>query len=79
MSEGIISYEQELAESIKSFRKLRGFTQEALAIKAGLDRKTINRIEKGHFAPTMTNFFQISEALEVEPHELLRVNVSGQK
>jgi len=77
MSEGIKNYEHSLAVAIRSFRKSRGLTQEALALKAGLDRKTINRIEKGHYAPTMTNFFQISEALEVEPHELLSANVSG--
>lgn len=77
MSDGINSYEQALAVAIRSFRKSRGLTQEALATKAGLDRKTINRIEKGHYAPTMTNFFQISEALEVEPYELLSANVSG--
>ncbi|MDH6537477.1 helix-turn-helix transcriptional regulator [Aurantimicrobium minutum] len=77
MSEGIKNNEHGLAVAIRSFRKSRGLTQEALALKAGLDRKTINRIEKGHYAPTMTNFFQISEALEVEPHELLSANVSG--
>ena len=77
MSDGIDRYENALALAIRSFRKSRGLTQEALATKAGLDRKTINRIEKGHYAPTMTNFFQISEALEVEPHELLSANVSG--
>lgn len=77
MSSDISSHEQKLAAAIKSFRKSRGLTQEALAEKAGLDRKTINRIEKGHYAPTMSNFFQISEALEVEPQELLKENVSG--
>jgi putative transcriptional regulator len=77
MSSEFSNHEQRLAASIKGFRKSRGFTQEALAKKAGLDRKTINRIEKGHYSPTMSNFFQISEALEVEPEELLRTNVSG--
>jgi putative transcriptional regulator len=77
MSDGIDRHEIALAAAIRTFRKSRGLTQEALATKAGLDRKTINRIEKGHYAPTMTNFFQISEALEVEPHELLSANVSG--
>jgi putative transcriptional regulator len=77
MSSDISSHEQKLAAAIKNFRKSRGLTQEALAEKAGLDRKTINRIEKGHYAPTMSNFFQISEALEVEPQELLKADVSG--
>ena len=77
MSEDITSYEQKLALAIKHFRKSRGLSQEALAHKAGLDRKTINRIEQGHYAPTMTNFFSISAALEVEPQELLTARVGG--
>lgn len=77
MSKDIMSDEQKLALAIKFFRKSRGLSQEALASKAGLDRKTINRIEQGHYAPTMTNFFQISKALEIEPQDLLTVDVSG--
>jgi transcriptional regulator with XRE-family HTH domain len=78
MSDDITKYETQLAVAIRAFRKSRGLSQQALADKAGLDRKTINRIERGHFAPTMSNFFHISEALEVEPYELLSVNVGGQ-
>lgn len=77
MSDGITNYETQLALAIRTFRKNRGLSQQALADRAGLDRKTINRIERGHFAPTMSNFFHISEALEVEPHELLSADVSG--
>jgi DNA-binding XRE family transcriptional regulator len=77
MSEDIMSDEQKLALAIKYFRKSRGLSQEALANKAGLDRKTINRIEQGHYAPTMTNFFQISKALGVQPQDLLTADVSG--
>lgn len=77
MSEDIMSDEQKLALAIKYFRKSRGLSQEALANEAGLDRKTINRIEQGHYAPTMTNFFQISKALGVQPQDLLTADVSG--
>jgi putative transcriptional regulator len=77
MSEDITSYEQRLALAIRQFRKNRGLSQEALAIKAGLDRKTINRIEQGHYAPTMSNFFHISAALEVEPQDLLAATAAG--
>ncbi|BAU98703.1 helix-turn-helix transcriptional regulator [Aurantimicrobium minutum] len=71
MSQDIESYEHKLATSIRAFRKSRGLSQADLALKAGLDRKTINRIENGHYSPTMSNFFSISQALEVDPQDLL--------
>ncbi|MDH6238994.1 helix-turn-helix transcriptional regulator [Aurantimicrobium minutum] len=71
MSQDIESYEHHLATSIRAFRKSRGLSQADLAHKAGLDRKTINRIENGHYSPTMSNFFSISQALEVDPQDLL--------
>lgn len=75
MSEVNQTYELQLAASIRAFRKSRGLSQADLALKAGLDRKTINRIENGHFSPTMSNFFNISQALEVEPQQLLSPTV----
>lgn len=71
MSKDIESYEHNLAASIRAFRKSRGLSQADLALKAGLDRKTINRIENGHYSPTMSNFFSISQALEIDPQDLL--------
>jgi transcriptional regulator with XRE-family HTH domain len=76
MSDDISVYENHLAQTIRAFRKSRGLSQADLAQKAGLDRKTINRIEKGHYAPTMSNFFNISKALDLEPYELLKPTVS---
>lgn len=76
MSEDISGYENQLAQTIRAFRKSRGLSQADLADKAGLDRKTINRIENGHYSPTMSNFFSISKALEIEPHQLLAPTVS---
>ena len=75
MSRDIAGYEHQLAASIRAFRKSRGLSQADLALKAGLDQKTINRIENGHYSPTMSNFFNISQALEVEPQELLSPTV----
>ncbi|AXE54923.1 helix-turn-helix transcriptional regulator [Aurantimicrobium sp. MWH-Uga1] len=75
MSKDIVGYETQLAESIRAFRKSRGLSQADLAQKAGLDRKTINRIENGHYSPTMSNFFNISKALDVEPQDLLTPTV----
>lgn len=77
MSPDIDDYETHLAIAVRNFRKSRGLSQAELAEKAGLDRKTINRIENGHYSPTMSNFFNISIALDLRPEELLTVSVSG--
>ena len=47
-------------------------TQEALAKKAGVDRKTINRIENGWFSPSMDTFFRVCGALGVKPVDVLK-------
>ena len=55
-------------------RKLRienNLSQEALAVKAGLERKTINRIERGHFSPSLSSLISICGALKVKPSEIL--------
>lgn len=37
-----------LAETIKRLRRARGWTQEGLAVAAGLSSGTVNRLEGGH-------------------------------
>ena len=56
---------------VREFRKARGLTQHQLAESAGIDRKTINRIENTRYSPTLTNVFAIADALEVPAHKLL--------
>ena len=56
---------------IREFRKARGLTQHQLAESAGIDRKTINRIENTRYSPTLTNVFAIAVALNVPAKKLL--------
>lgn len=49
---------------IKTSRTSLQLTQENLAEIAGLDRKTINRIENGHFSPSVDTLIRISFALD---------------
>ncbi len=56
---------------VREFRKARGLTQHQLAESAGIDRKTINRIENTRYSPTLTNVFAIAEALDVPANKLL--------
>lgn len=61
-----------VAERIKERRLKISVTQETLGKFAGVDRKTINRIENGHFSPSMDTFFRLCIALDVEPENILK-------
>lgn len=50
---------------IRSVREDRGLSQEALAGLAGLDRKTVNRIERGTRSPNVDQLAVLAEALAV--------------
>lgn len=56
---------------VREFRKARGLTQHQLAESAGIDRKTINRIENSRYSPSLTNVFAIADALNVPSSTLL--------
>jgi transcriptional regulator with XRE-family HTH domain len=61
----------DFATKVREFRKTRGLSQAILAENAGLDRKTISRIENSRYSPSLTSLFAIAKALDVEPKELL--------
>ena len=67
----------QLGVAIASLRKLRGLSQEKLAEKAGVSRSLISAIE----APGLANgfslevFFDIADALEVDPADLINASV----
>ncbi len=55
-------------------RKLRikaELSQDELAQRAGIDRKTINRIENGHFSPTLDTITRLSLVLKITPGALM--------
>jgi putative transcriptional regulator len=56
---------------IKVERNSKGLSQAKLAEMAGIDRKTVNRIENGHFSPTLETLIALGDALGVSPHLLL--------
>ncbi|MBQ2963370.1 MAG: helix-turn-helix transcriptional regulator [Clostridia bacterium] len=64
----------QLGATIATLRKVRGMSQEKLAEKARISRSLISTIE----APNMVNsfsmdsFFNIADALEVDPADLLK-------
>jgi putative transcriptional regulator len=56
-----------LAKILKETRLERGLSQQALADKSGIDRKTVNRIENNHYSPNMETFLSLCAALKVKP------------
>lgn len=61
-----------LGERVRVMRKARGFTQEAFATAAGLDRAFMGRVERGAQNIAVITAARIAAALEVELDELLR-------
>ena len=60
-----------VGDSVKTLRKMAGQSQAALAQRAGIDRVTLLRIEKGHMAPRMDTLEAIAKALRTTPSKLL--------
>ena len=52
-----------ISKWVKNSRTNLQLSQEGLAEIAGVDRKTINRIENGHFSPSIDTLVRISVSL----------------
>ena len=60
-----------LADRLFELRTEAELSQAKLAEIAGVDRKTINRIENGHFSPALDTIVRLSVALGITPSVLL--------
>lgn len=63
---------RKLSMRLKSARISLELTQDELAERAGLERKTINRIENGHFSPNTDSLFRLCKAIRVTPSDLFK-------
>lgn len=61
-----------LATEIKSRRAGLGISQEELAHRAGLNRTFVGKLEVGQTQPSLSVFFQLAIALEVDVVVLVR-------
>lgn len=53
-----------IGDHLREVRIAEGLSQEALAAKAGLDRKTVNRIENGLFSPSIDTLMRLCQILD---------------
>ncbi len=62
---------------IASLRKIRGLSQEELAVKAHISRSTLSVIEAPNTAHcfSMEVFFDIADALDIDPIDLLKASL----
>ena len=82
MSKGEIGFKNrdrfiQLGIAVSTLRKLRGMSQEQLAEKAGISRSHLSAIEAPGMvrALSMEAFYNIADALEVDPAELINASV----
>lgn len=61
-----------LADSLRLHRTAAGLTQEELAIRAGLERKTVNRIENERLSPTIDTLVRLALVLRCSVADLIQ-------
>jgi putative transcriptional regulator len=63
-----------LQNKIKAMRAARDLTQEELATRIKVTRKTINTIENGVFVPSVVLAIRLAKFFKVPVEELFQVN-----
>ena len=66
--------ERKLHNTIKVQRAKKDLTQEELAHRIGVTRKTINTIERGKFVPSTVLALKMAKVLQVPVEELFSLN-----
>ena len=66
-----MSSRENLARNLRILRTARGFSQEALADAAGIDRTYVSALERRKYSISIDRLDQLAASLEVEPHILL--------
>lgn len=62
---------QLLGRNVRHYRKLRGFTQEQLALEVEMERSYVSDLERGTRNPSVRALGRLAQALGTEPHVLL--------
>lgn len=63
------------SENLKTLRKMKGFTQEELAIKVNVVRQTVSKWEKGLSVPDAELLSKLADVLEVNVSQLLGAEI----
>lgn len=60
-----------LGANVRHHRKLKGMTQEQLALEAGMERSYVSDLERGRRNPSVRALGRLASALGIEPKALL--------
>ena len=63
---------KQVAQRLCEARNNLGISQGLTAQLARIDRKTVNRIENGHFSPSLDTLFRLCQVLKVKPESLVK-------
>ncbi len=63
---------QALGDAIRAIRGEQGLTQEAFAIRAGIDRSYYGALERGEFNMTVDTLMTVATGLDVSASEIWR-------
>ncbi len=63
---------KKLGLKILYYRRLKGYSQEGLALKAGIARPYLSNIERGEAHCGLDIIFLLADALEIDAAELLK-------
>lgn len=58
-------------QNLRSIRRMRGITQEALGRELGIQKSAVSKYEKGRVKPDIARLMTICRLLNVTPQELL--------
>ena len=70
---------KKLGNNIKKYRLEKGFSQENLALRAGIHPAYLGRLERGEKCPTLDTVFKICEALSVPVADIISFAESESK
>lgn len=62
---------QLLGVNVRRHRKLKGLSQERLALDAGMERSYVSDLERGMRNPSVRALGRLADALSIEPSVLL--------
>lgn len=68
---------QLLGVNVRRYRKLKGMSQERLALDAGMERSYVSDLERGQRNPSVRALGRLATALDVDPKTLLEVPKAG--
>lgn len=66
---------QLLGINVRRYRKLKGMSQEQLALDAGMERSYVSDLERGTRNPSVRALGRLADALGVEPKQLLETPI----